>query len=301
MNNDLLKILSDHLLADSNNAIRVQSFKNKLSKGKASVNKFAFNLPDIIEKFGGVDNLLNELPNKGFSKQVKFTLVKCYKKNERISYHTIEEITKDLIEEKVMETQQNSAVQNNNQSQYPINYPNNQNNSLGAIMGHPEVFNSMIEARRSEDYKRRAEQAEEKLKNSESENRILKEKISSYEIKLATIKDKSDLERERDKLERKGFFDSEAGSSVLETLGALLPKVVDVVAAQKGVPTAPAPALGNPQVQVSETKQMAIQIIQSQNFSEDQTNIVNYILTNWQPDLIQGIQDLIYKRENNES
>ena len=46
---------------------------------------------------------------------------------------------------------------------------------------------------------------------------------------------------------------------------------------------------------------MAIQIIQSQNFSEDQTNIVNYILTNWQPDLIQGIQDLIYKRENNES
>ena len=129
--------------------------------------------------------------------------------------------------------------------------------------------------------------------------RILKEKLAALEIKLATVKDKSDLERERDKLDRKGFLETEAGNTMMETLGKIIPKVIESVTQPNGtIPQTPN-VLGTPGIEVSEIKSMVIKKIQSQSFSDDQTNLLNYILDNWEQNFIEGIMNLINKREEN--
>ena len=69
--NNLLEVLSNHLQADQNNAVRIQNQNSRLSKGTGANNKFAFTYNDIIEKFESVDNLLNQLPGKGFNENVE--------------------------------------------------------------------------------------------------------------------------------------------------------------------------------------------------------------------------------------
>ncbi|CAA0214656.1 hypothetical protein V2647_06855 [Tenacibaculum maritimum] len=298
MNNNLLKTLSDHLQANSNNAIRVGREKQRLKKASGNKHKFAFTFSDITERFGSVDNLLNELVKMGFTTNVKFTLLKLYEKDNKFSYCTQNEVIEDLTPKAMTDTP-NTPVQNIQPIQHQPSQPFNQmsNYGLGHVLGAPEVINSMVEARLGKDYKKRAEDAEEKLKDSNSQNRILREKISALEIKLATIKDKSELERERDKLDRKGFLETDAGASVMETLGKIIPQVIEV-ATKKGV-QAPAPTLAAPAIEVSEIKQIAIEKIQSQNFSDDQTGLVVYLLDNWEQDLIGGVMNLINQREEN--
>ncbi|WP_299135255.1 hypothetical protein [uncultured Tenacibaculum sp.] len=297
MNNSLSKILSDHLQAENNNAVRVQNESSRLSKGAGAINKFAFTLQDVIHKFGSVDNLLDELPGKGFTSGVKFTLVKIYSKNNKSTSHTLQEITKDLTEKAMKDTPITSSPQQHQQQNFT--QPSYPNFGLGNVLGAPELINNMVEAKRSKDYQKRAEQAEEKLKDANSENRILKEKLAALEIKLATVKDRSDLERERDKLDRKGFLETEAGNTMMETLGKIIPKVIESVTQPNGTMQQAPQVLGNPGIEVSDIKSMVIEKIQSQTFSDEQTNLINYILDNWEQNFVEGIMNLINKREEN--
>ncbi len=114
---------------------------------------------------------------------------------------------------------------------------------------------------------------------------------------MATVKDRSDLERERDKLDRKGFLETEAGNTMMETLGKIIPKVIESVTQPNGTMQQAPQVLGNPGVEVSEIKSMVIEKIQSQTFSDDQTDLINYILDNWEQKFIEGIMNLINKRE----
>ncbi|WP_407324281.1 hypothetical protein R5O24_07745 [Tenacibaculum maritimum] len=288
--NNLSKVLSSHLQANDSNAVRISSHNSRLSKGARANNKFAFTFNDIIEKFGGVDNLLDELPTKGFT-NVKFTLVKIYSSNGKSTYHKVNEITKNLTEKEM-----NPSTQHIPQ---PPLYNGTQNNyGLGAALAAPEVINSMVEAGRSSDYKKRAEDAEEKLKDANSENRILREELASLKIKLATAEDRAELQRKQDRLDQKSFWEGDTGQTVMETLGGIITKGMEMVTPPINTPT-PTPTLGASQIQLSEVKTMVIESVKSSNFSDQQANIINYILQNWEKEFIETIMELIKQRESN--
>lgn len=296
MNNNLIKILSDHLQADVNNAVRVRSNELRLKKSGGSAHKFAFTLSDINGIFENVDNLLIELPKKGFTSNVQFTLIKLYTNEQgKTSYRKFEEITEDLTET----TMNNTSTPTPVQSQQQVITPTNPYQNFGMALNAPaEFINKMVEAERGKDYKKTAEELEEKLKNSLSENRILREQNSSLEIKIATQKERAEIQRERDKMDQKGFLDSNGGAKVLETLGAIIPKAMEAFA-NKGAAPVQAASLASPEIEVSPVKKMAIEKIQSQNFSDEQTSVVNYILDNWEKEFIENIISLINKREEN--
>ncbi|MDB0601337.1 hypothetical protein PL373_09285 [Tenacibaculum maritimum] len=296
MNNNLIKILSDHLQADVNNAVRVRSNELRLKKSGGSAHKFAFTLSDINGIFENVDNLLIELPKKGFTSNVQFTLIKLYTNEQgKTSYRKFEEITEDLIET----TMNNTSTPTPVQSQQQVITQTNPYQNFGMALGAPaEFINKMVEAERGKDYKKTAEELEEKLKNSLSENRILKEQNSSLEIKIATQKERAEIQRERDKMDQKSFLDSDGGAKVLETLGAIIPKAMEAFA-NKGAAPVQAASLASPEIEVLPVKKMAIEKIQSQNFSDEQTSVVNYILDNWEKEFIENIISLINKREEN--
>lgn len=296
MNNNLIKILSDHLQADVNNAVRVRSNELRLKKSGGSAHKFAFTLSDINGIFENVDNLLIELPKKGFTSNVQFTLIKLYTNEQgKTSYRKFEEITENLTETTMNNTSTTTPVQ----SQQQVITQTNPYQNFGMALGAPaEFINKMVEAERGKDYKKTAEELEEKLKNSLSENRILKEQNSSLEIKIATQKERAEIQRERDKMDQKGFLDSDGGAKVLETLGAIIPKAMEAFA-NKGAAPVQAASLASPEIEVSPVKKMAIEKIQSQNFSDEQTSVVNYILDNWEKEFIENIISLINKREEN--
>lgn len=293
MNHNLTTTLSQHLQADSDNAIRIQSGNRRLKKRQGS-QKFAFTLDDIDKQFGGIDNLLVKLPQNGFETDVQFTLVKMYTKNNKTTYRTFEEITQDLTT--AAPTMNTPTPSTNPIPQAPKEVaPPAQNFGLG-YLGAPELIGKMVEAERGKDYKKTCEDLEEKLKNANSEIRVLKETNSSLEIKIATAKERAEIDRERDKLNQKSFLDSEGGAKLLETLGAIIPKALDAFAAKTNPVSIPS-QLGNPIVAVSPIKEMAIEKIQSPNFSDEQTGVIHYILENWEQGFIEQIMALINKKE----
>ena len=295
---NLLKVLSNHLQSDDSNAVRIQSESSRLSKGAGANNKFAFTYNDITEKFGSVDNLLKQLPSKGFSLNVTFTLVKIYNNNGKSTYRTFKEITENLSQKEVMnETSQvTGTAQQIAQPTQPVYTGHNY--GLGAALAAPEVINHMVEAGRSGDYKKRAEEAEEKLRDANSENRILREELASLKIKLATAEDRAELQRKQDKLDQKGFWEGETGQTVMETLGGIITKGMEMVAPSVKSQQATS-VLASPHLELSEVKSMVIEAIKSQSFSDQQANIINYLLQNWEKEFIEGIMKLINKREGN--
>lgn len=289
MSNPLAEILSDHLQADSNNTIRVQSNSLRLKKSAGSANKFVFSLEDITQKFGSIDKLLAVLPQKGFTDKVQFTLVKIYITNGKTSYHTVKEITRDLTE-KIMNT---TPVTQTHQAPIP------QQNVFGlGSLAAPELISKMVEAERGKDYKQRAEKSEEELKNAHSKIRILEEKNSSLELKIATVKEHAEIQRQKDALDKKSFLDTETGTTIIETLAGLIPKGIEALA-NKQAPVQIQTPLAGPGSHVSEIKKTVIHKVQAQNFSDKQTGMLNYILDNWQQDFIEPIMQLIKKREEN--
>ncbi len=292
---NLLKVLSNHLQADNSNAVRVSCNNSRLSKGPGANNKFAFTLDDIIEKFGSVDSLLNELPTKGFATNVKFTLVKIYTNNGKSTYRTFDEITENLTKE-IMQTQNTQHSFQPKENPVPVNHSNHVNYGLGAALAAPEVINSMVEAGRSSDYKKRAEEAEEKLKDANSENRILREELAALKLKLNTAEDRAELQRKKEELDRKSFWEGDTGQTVMETLGGIITKGMEMVAPPVNTP---AQTLAAAQIQLSEVKSMVIEKIKSSSFSDQQTNLINYILHNWEKEFIEEIKVLINKRESN--
>lgn len=295
MNNNLSKILSDHLQNDQDNAIRVQSNSLRLRKSAGSAQKFAFTLSDIKEKFGSVDNLLHELPQKGFTNGVQFTLIKLYTKDGKTTYRTFEQITEDLKPREMNPNPPTSSQPVKPAATYPVQEPSNY--GFG-YLGAPDVLNKFVEAERGRDWKERFEEQAEKYKNLNTDHRILKEKYGALEIKLATIEDRHKLELERSEMNKKSFLDSEGGSKFMDTLGAVLTPAIEAVAKKGLAPSAASPTLGSPQIEVSPVKQMAIDGIQSPTFSDEQTNVVNYIINNWEKDFIENILALIKQREN---
>ena len=65
--------------------------------------------------------------------------------------------------------------------------------------------------------------------------------------------------------------------------------------AKQGATTA---TLAAPEIEMSAIKKMAVQSIQADEFSDKQTELLLYVINNWEKDFIDSIVTLIKKREN---
>ncbi len=298
--NNLSKIVTQHLLANSNNAIRVSVLKEKkmkLTKGSGSKHKFAFTLNDIAQRFSGVDNFLEKLPEKGFTGQVDFELVRVYEKQGKYTYNIVDKITQELpiMNNPTPGTVATSASSvNHSQHMAPPVLAGATIQGYNALAA-PEMIGHLVESQRSSDHKRRAEDLEEKLKDLREQNRNLNREVFELKLDLKTIQKEHAIDIKKLEMEKTSFLDTKGGAAISETLGAALPKLMDMFSAKQGATTA---TLAAPEIEMSAIKKMAVQSIQADEFSDKQTELLLYVINNWEKDFIDSIVTLIKKREN---
>jgi len=277
VNNKLQDLLKNHLNTASNHVVKVNSNGLKLIKS-ASKRKYVFSLEDIEQKYTSVANFLQVLPQKGFKTNVVFTLQKTYTKNGKTTYHTTQKITEDLHLQDMSATQQ----------------PMTQSLTATNFLGAPELMAKMVQAERSADYKEQIGELKETVKDLRSRNRVLEEKNSALTIKLETAKERTELRIEREILKKKSFLETPAFEKTMETLGGMIPKVLEMSSANA---MANAPQLGNPNI--TPIKKAFFQKINNSNIEDEKIMFFNYLLDNWEETLIQQVAQIIEKKENN--
>lgn len=283
MKNRLLDILTDHLTASKQHVVKIEKDGSKLVK-TGSQRRYAFNLEEIVQKYGSIANFLQVLPTKGFDYQVVFTLQKIYGSPNKTTYHLVERITEDLIPKNMNEQEYTTG-----QGALPM--PTNTHHFLGA----PELVAKMVEAERSADYKEQVQELKERVKDLRSRNRLLQEKNNSLKLKLDTAKEREELRVERELLKKKSFLETPAFEKTMETLGGMIPKVLEVAGANNT--TNPQAGLSSPNI--SQVHKAFIQKLSTAEASDEQILFFNYLLEHWKEDLIQHTANYIEEKEQN--
>ncbi|GET48837.1 hypothetical protein RCZ02_16680 [Capnocytophaga felis] len=265
----LIDKLQGFLTENKQNVVSVTQGSRRLSKNTAP--KYAFTLADIQNIFGGLDNFLKELPKQGFQNGTTITLRKMYGFGASATYKNIEEITLNFTPKE--ETQQNIPTMPISQDipQQPAP-PVYQPPMLAApAMGFVQVTqNDLVRneviRERFEDLKKENAKLDEELKDAKSEIRQLKDENFSLRLKLDTSEEKHQVDLKRQELDKKGFWESEAGSNIVGALGQVLPMVAERM--MQSPATGMVPALAMPSV--SEIKQQFINIISDPNVTDEQ-------------------------------
>ncbi|AZJ34409.1 hypothetical protein D6T69_02235 [Tenacibaculum singaporense] len=265
MNNQLSNIVENHLQGGSNHVIKVSSNGVKLVKS-ASAQKYAFTLEDIESKYGSIAQFLQALPEKGFSGAVVFTLQKTYTKDGKTTYHTLQTLTEKLTQDM------------------------NATDPTTAFLGAPELMAKMVQAERSADYKEQVQELKETVKDLRSRNRVLEETNSSLTIKLETAKEREELRVERELLKKKSFLETPAFEKTMETLGGMLPKILE---ASGGNAVGHPSQLASPNV--SPIQKAFVQKLPTA--TDEQVMFFNYLLDNWQEDLITQVAQIIEQQQ----
>ncbi len=283
MKNKLVNILTDHLTASPQHVVKIEKDGSKLAK-KGSKRRYAFSLEEIVQKYGSIANFLQALPEKGFDTQVVFTLQKIYGSPTKTTYHLVQRITEDLIV-----TDMNEQEYRGTEGAMPIT------SNTHHFLGTPELVAKMVEAERSADYKEQVQELKERVKDLRSRNRSLEEKNSSLKLKLDTAKEREELRVERELLKKKSFLETPAFEKTMETLGGMIPKVLEVAGANHG--TSPQTGLSSPNI--SQVHKAFIQKLSTHGASDEQILFFNYLLDHWKEDLIAYTANYIEEKEQN--
>lgn len=262
-NNELVNLLEEHLKNGNNHILKVESNNIKLSKKKKK-RKYAFNLLDIREQYGNINNFLKYLSDKGFLNPT-FTLQKMYGSEEKTTYHTLKKITQNL------KNMSNTTTLESN------------------FLGMPQMLNKIIQAERASEYKEELSELKEDIKELKAKNRILKEENNSLNIKIETIKEHAELKLQKELLNKKSFFESSAFDRTMGALGEILPKILENTATAK------------PKTQLNALKPSIknnfIKKIISENITDNQIMYLNYLLTNWNEEILKKINQIIDENE----
>ncbi len=285
MNNRLIDILTDHLTASKNHVVKIEKDGSKLVK-TGSKRRYAFSLEEIVQKYGSIKSFLQSLPAKGFDLQVVFTLQKVYGSPEKTTYHLIQRITEDIILEDM-----NKQEYITPEGALPMTA------NLSNFLGAPELVAKMVEAERSADYKEQVQDLKERVKDLRSRNRSLEEKNNSLKLKLDTAKEREELRVDRELLNKKSFLETPAFEKTMETLGGMIPKVLEIAGANTNTATGAQTGLSSPNI--SQVHKAFIQKLSTMATSDEQILFFNYLLDNWKEDLITYTANYIEQKEQN--
>jgi len=281
--NRLVDILTEHLTGSKKHVVKIETNDGRKLVKTSNKRRYVFSLEEIVVKYGSVANFLQSLPAKGFESQVVFTLYKIYGSPEKTTYHLIDKITEDIAVNDMNEQEQHTTES----AGLPMN--TNTHNFLGA----PEFVAKMVEAERSADYKEQVQELKERVKDLRSRNRSLEEKNSSLKLKLDTAKEREELRVERELLKKKSFLETPAFEKTMETLGGMIPKVLEMA----GTNASQTPQAGLSSPNVSQVHKAFVQKLSGIGASDEQILFFNYLLDNWKEDLIAHTASYIEQQE----
>lgn len=248
---NLINRVQQFLEKSPQNVLSVSQDDQKLSKETAP--RYGFSLTDILQQYGSIADFIKDLPNKGFTENVKIILRRYYPTHQ--SYTNVETLSVNFKKQEEMQVP-------------PTPQPAPAYPSWG--MGYAQVpqtewIGSEVRKERFEDLKKELERTRDELAEEKSKRRIAEEKAASLQISLDTAAEKSELKLQKELLAKKGFFESPAFEKISEGLGAILP-----VIAEKMTLASASTALGMGAPNVSEVKQQFINMIISPNVTDEQ-------------------------------
>lgn len=267
------------------NIITVTQGTARLAKEVAP--KYGFSLQDIHTLYGSVDDFLNFLPSKGFTKNVKIDLKRLYGAGAKQTTYKIETLTLNFKKESSMPNE-NTPPQSI--SSTPIAPAQTTMPTQPTAMGYPmglgytpvattEWIGSKVIEERYRDLLRDNDALREDNKDLRSQVRTLNEEKASLKLQLDTADKKHELALKEELLNKKSFWDSPAFEKVSDSLGAIAPLIVEKVMSAPASTTAPVVALAG--ANLSPAKNEFIKLISDPQITDEQiSELYEYLIRN---------------------
>lgn len=227
---ELVQKIEFFLIQNPTHALHIYQGENSLKKTKAP--KQYWTQEDVEGLFGSVENLLKSLSKKGFTNGTKIQLVRLYANGGK---HNIGEPMVLNFPNQITEKEEvTNQMQENHNSLNTINTMQPQ----PAFMGQPQYgmgftqvptsdFVSLkVKEERMDDLKNENYRLKEEIAETKSELRKERDEKRSLQLRLDTLEEKHSLEMKKAELDRKSFFESPGFEKVSETLGTILPPII---------------------------------------------------------------------------
>ena len=261
----IMQEIEEHLQASSRNSISITGANGvRKQKGGVSKDKYLFTQNDILKEANSIENFIKSLSSHGFGEG---TIIQCKAPNGSTTLNIGDPIvlkfSKPQEPKQIHMQEANANTQPNGysyKSHSASHYPNNF--GMGSASGyvHPAVSQLEIYKGKLELSQQELTRIKEEYFKQEREIVDLKSENSKLQIENKTIQQKSDLELQQRLLEQKGFMDSEAGKELMK---GIAPALVG-----KMVPTGAPTAMGNPNLNLSPTKQQFVEFVKSPKISD---------------------------------
>ena len=244
----------------TNHYVSVVQGDKKLSKN--TLPKYSFSLSDIEALYGSVDNFIKDIPQQGFTSDVKIHLKIINGIGANASSNIRETLTLNFTKKEDTPMQENYPQ--------PTHTPPMAGNYPPIALGYAQVLQSELTRyevvkERFDDLKKENGKLEDELKDAKSEIRDLKNENFSLRLKNDILEEKHAVNLEKEILKKKGFFDSEVGSTFMNSLGNALPIIIEGVMSKSAkVP------VGLAAPNLSQVKQAFIQFISSTEITDQQ-------------------------------
>lgn len=271
------------------NIITVTQGTARLAKKVAP--KYGFSLQDIHTLYGSVDDFLNFLPSKGFTKNVKIDLKRLYGAGAKQTTYKIETLTLNFKKESSMPNE-NTPPQSITstpiapaQSSVAQTTIPTQPTAMGYPMGlgytpvaTTEWIGSKVIEERYRDLLRDNDALREDNKDLRSQVRVLNEEKANLKLQLDTAEKKHELQLKEELLNKKGFWESPAFEKVSESLGAIVPLVAEKVMSAPASTTTPVAALAG--ANLSPVKNEFIKLISDPQITDEQiSELYEYLIS----------------------
>ncbi len=296
------KTIEQFLSENENNVITVSCGNLRLRKENATAMRFAFSANDIANEYGSVSDLLRSLPDKGFAENVLILLRKAYGSGTKTTYHNVKSMKINIQkrnEEPQQETYETMHTATHTPQPTPPQAPQMQQMQQSAMpmgLGYTPVatsewIDSKVLKTRFEDLQSNYKKLESDYLDAKSENRKLKEENASLKLKNETAEERKNLAIEKDRMERKSFWESDGVQGLLPGLGAFLEKAAG---GQVGG------ALGMPaqNQELSPQKQQLMAYIQTPTCTEEQAQLLAMVINGYSEELVKLIINYLNNKQN---
>lgn len=292
---NVIERIQQHLAAHPQYTLSVCQGSFRLAK--QTLPKYSFSAADVEELFGGVPQLIKSLPERGFTSGTRVELKRLRGSGAEQRTDKMDTLILNFKEQNVSEPMPQEP--NTAPIPAPVPAPSSAGNGapilpmssitqapmppmgLGASpmgLGYTPVattewISSKVTEERYRDLLRDNENLREDNKDLRSQVRTLNEEKASLRLQLDTADKKHELHLKEELLNKKGFWESPAFERVTETLGGIVPMVMEKMM----TPAAAAPALAQPDSSaaaptppLSVVKREFIRIISAPNITDEQ-------------------------------
>lgn len=273
---EIAEKISQFLDINKNHFVSVVQGNKRLAK--ETLPKYSFSMSDIQSIYGSVENFIQSIPENGFSGEVSIILKSIHGTGAAARSNNREILTVNFTKKEKTAMQQPTEQPTQSVQQLAVNpavmQPAPYVGMGFAQVPQMELTRYEVIKERFEDLKKENAKLEDEVKDLKSEVRNLKEENFSLRLKIDTSEEKHTLKLERELLNKKGFWESETGSNIVNGLAGVLPTIIEKFSSSSN---AVGGALAAPNL--SEMKKNFINFIVSPEISDQQIEACFSFLT----------------------